>query len=45
MDKLLPALGLTALFTIVSVTVVGLLMWLLYRYFNRYLPKQEEENL
>ncbi|HQR83283.1 MAG TPA: hypothetical protein PK283_10290 [Thiotrichales bacterium] len=43
MEQLLQALGLTALFTIVSISVVGLLMWLLYRHFNRYLPKEDEK--
>ena len=38
MEQIWQALGLTALFTIVSVTVVGGIMWLLYIYFNRYLP-------
>ncbi|MCH9742621.1 MAG: hypothetical protein JHC38_00920 [Thiotrichales bacterium] len=43
MEQIWHALGLTALFTIGSVSVVGFLMWLLYLYFNRYLPKKEEE--
>ncbi len=42
MEQVLQALGLTALFTLVSVSVVGLLMWFLYRHFNRYLPKEDE---
>lgn len=44
MEQIWQALGLTALFTLSSITIVGVLMWLLYRYFNRYLPKNEEEN-
>jgi len=38
MEQIWQALGLTALFTIGSVTIVGGIMWLLYIYFNRYLP-------
>jgi hypothetical protein len=41
MTQIWQALGLTALFTIGSVVVVGGLMWLLYRYFNRSLPKDD----
>lgn len=43
MDKIIEALGLTFMFTIIAIIVVGGLMWLLYRYFNRYLPKNEED--
>lgn len=42
MEQLWQAIGLTLFFTITSITIVGLLMWLLYRHFNRYLPKEEE---
>jgi hypothetical protein len=38
MEQIWQALGLTALFTLGSVTIVGGIMWLLYIYFNRYLP-------
>jgi hypothetical protein len=41
MDNVLDALGLTALFTIGSVAVVGFIMWLLYRFFNK-MPKTDE---
>jgi len=42
MGKIWQALGLTAAFTIVSVTVVGFIMYGLYRYFNRHLPRTGE---
>lgn len=42
MTQIWQALGLTLVFTFVSVAVVGAVMWLLYRYFNRYLPERNE---
>lgn len=44
MTQIWQALGLTALFTISAVTIVGGIMWLLYRYFNRYLPNNNQNN-
>lgn len=44
MEKIWQALGLTAAFTIVSVTVVGLIMYGLFVYFNRYLPRKGESH-
>jgi hypothetical protein len=41
MTQIWQALGLTAFFTIGSVVIVGTIMWLLYRYFNRSLPKED----
>jgi nitrate reductase NapE component len=43
MTQIWQALGLTTLFTIVSVSVVGGIMWLLYIYFNRHLPKSDKK--
>jgi hypothetical protein len=42
MTQIWQALGLTALFTIVTVSIVGGIMWLLYIYFNRSLPKDDQ---
>lgn len=42
MDKIWQALGLTAGMTLLSVTIVGGLMWLLYWYFNRTSKEDKE---
>jgi hypothetical protein len=43
MEQVLQALGLTALFTIGFVTIVGGIMWGLYWYFNRFLNRDNKE--
>lgn len=42
MTQIFQAIGLTLLMTVATVVIVGGVMWLLYRYFNRYDAQQKE---